>query len=235
VEVRVQALFLLLPVVAVVTGLPEGVPGVLVRLALLGVLVGAVLVHEVGHAVGARARGVRVGHVSLGFLGGVAWIGEPEGRPRVPADTWVPALAGPAASMLLAGALYAVGRAAGHVFPPLEVGPVATDPLAAAIAISLLMGVLNLLPAFPADGGRALHAALTLPLGARGAARAVGAVGLALALALLAWALLLPGWPRSGLLLLGALLLVLSARNEVRLALRRTERDSAVVEPEPPE
>jgi Zn-dependent protease with chaperone function len=75
VEVRVQAFFLLLPFVAVLTGLSEGGAGVAIRLTLLGVLVGAVLAHEIGHVVCARARGVRVGHVGLGFLGGVAWIG----------------------------------------------------------------------------------------------------------------------------------------------------------------
>jgi Zn-dependent protease len=221
VEVRVQALFLLLPLVAVATGLPEGAPGVLVRLALLGVLVGAVLAHEVGHAVGARARGVRVGHVSLGFLGGVAWIGEPEGRLRVPADTWVPALAGPGASLLVAATLFGLALALGHALPPPEVRAVATDPFAAAIAINLLMGTLNLLPAFPADGGRALHAALSRRFGDRRAVRLVGFVGDALALALLAWALVDPDWPRTGLLLLVALLLGMSSRNEARLALAR--------------
>jgi Zn-dependent protease len=229
VEVRVHALFLLLPLVAVVTGLPEGAAGVVLRLGLLGVLVGAVLAHEVGHAVGARLRGVRVDHIGIGFLGGVAWIGGPEGRPRVAADGWVPALAGPAASLLAAAALAAIGVASSKAFPPLEVRAVAADPFAAALAINLLMGGVNLVPAFPADGGRALHSALTARLGDRGAARVVAVVGDALAVGLAAWALIAPDWPRPGMLLLVALLLGTSGRNEVRLAAAR-----AAAPPAPP-
>jgi Zn-dependent protease len=150
----------------------------------------------------------------------------------VPADAWAPALAGPAASLLLAAAIGGVALALGRPLPPPEVRAVATDPLAAALAINLLMGTLNLLPAFPADGGRALQAALSRPLGDRGATRAVGAVGDVLALALVAWALAAPEWPRTGLLLLGALLLAASSRNEARLAALRAA--AAAAPPEAP-
>ncbi len=220
VEVRVHVLFLLLPAVAVVTGLKEGAAGVGLRLGLVGILAASVLAHEMGHALVARARGIRVGHVGLGFFGGVAWIGGADGRPVDPRDEWITALGGPAANLLLSGALLAAVTA-GHGLPPLDVVAIAVDPLAAALAVNLLMGTANLLPVLPADGGRVLRGLLTRGAGGVRATRVVVTLGDATALSGLVWAFADPQWPRTAWLVAGAGLLAAVGRREMALAKAR--------------
>ncbi len=125
------------------------------RLSLIGVALGSVLLHEFGHAVMARMRGLRVGGV---FLHLVPFAYVERGKPG---DELRTALAGPATNLLIAAGLFAVP----HVregFPWLALERWLTDPLWAAFGINLLMGVFNLVPALPADGGRALRAGLML-------------------------------------------------------------------------
>jgi Zn-dependent protease len=127
------------------------------RLGLFGIALGSVLLHELGHAVMAHRRGLAVGGV---FLHLVPFAYVERGSPS---DELRTALAGPVTNLLIAGALFAVP----HVregFPWLELGRWLDDPLWTAFGINVLMGVLNLLPALPADGGRVLRAALLLKL-----------------------------------------------------------------------
>ncbi len=110
-----------------------------------------VLFHELGHAVIARRRGAQVRRVTLLLFGGVA---EVDFEPQRPRDELAAALAGPAVTLamgLLLGALYALTR-----------------PHAAILAASarllaignLGLGLFNLLPGLPLDGGRLLRAIL---------------------------------------------------------------------------
>ncbi|MDJ0521138.1 MAG: hypothetical protein QNJ90_03590 [Planctomycetota bacterium] len=125
------------------------------RLGLIGIALGSVLLHELGHAVMARLRGLKVGGV---FLHLVPFAYVERGSPR---DELRTALAGPVTNLLIAGGLLAVP----HVregFPWLELERWLDDPLWTAFGVNALMGVLNLIPALPADGGRALRAALML-------------------------------------------------------------------------
>jgi stage IV sporulation protein FB len=103
----------------------------------------------------ARLRGLRVGGI---FLHVVPFAYVERGKP---ADELRTALAGPATNVLIAAALFALPQVRGG-FPWLAIERWIQDPLWAAFGINLLMGVLNLLPALPADGGRALRAALML-------------------------------------------------------------------------
>lgn len=109
----------------------------------------AVLAHELAHALVARARGLPVSSITLFIFGGVSNI---EREPGSAGAEFQMAFVGPLTSLLL-GALAllltaAVGRSA---------------PLLSAIlyylgVANLLLGVFNLIPAFPLDGGRVLRA-----------------------------------------------------------------------------
>ena len=125
------------------------------KLLLVGIALASVLVHELGHAWMARRRGLRVGGI---FLHLVPFAYVERGRP---ADELRVAVAGPAVNLAVAAMLYAcpVVRAG---FPWLDLGAWLHDPLWTAFGINLLMGVVNLVPALPADGGRALRAGLML-------------------------------------------------------------------------
>jgi Zn-dependent protease len=114
-------------------------------------LFAGILLHELGHAVVARRRGVEVEEIDLWLLGGVARL---KGEPRRPQDELLFALAGPAVTLML-GAGFAAARllAAGA---PDWVRAFLDYQLQVTVAIL----VLNLLPAFPLDGGRVLRSLL---------------------------------------------------------------------------
>lgn len=131
-------------------------------------LVGSILVHELSHAVVARANGVTVERIVLWLFGGVAQL---RGEPRTPGADLAVAAVGPATSLVLGGG-----------FGVAAVGWVALvgDGLTAATlgylaAINVLLAVFNLVPAAPLDGGRVLRAALWWRTGDRVRAAVVAA------------------------------------------------------------
>ena len=108
------------------------------------------LVHELAHAVVARHYGIRVKQVTLWMFGGVT---ELEGDAPSPKADAAIAVAGPAASLVIGAACIALtwGIGSGGLFG------VAISWLG---AISVVLGVFNLLPGAPLDGGRVLRALL---------------------------------------------------------------------------
>lgn len=135
-------------------------------LLMLG-LFACVLLHEFGHVLVARRGGVEVRSVTLMMLGGVSEIGDVE-RPRL---ELVMAAAGPLVSLALALAFFLGFRTVGRATPDLRFG------LYYLAQINLVLGVFNLLPAFPMDGGRVLRSALTRSLGIVRATKIAAAVG----------------------------------------------------------
>ncbi|MFI9592755.1 M50 family metallopeptidase [Nonomuraea sp. NPDC052265] len=149
------------------------VAGVVIGLLLMASL----LAHELAHALTAKRCGMEVESVTLWALGGVT---EFRDEARTPAGEVATAAAGPAASLLLSGLAFAVAA----VLPP-------GVPRAAAAwlaMMNLILGVFNLLPGSPLDGGRVLHGLLWSRYGDRaradaGAARSGYGIGLALTFA----------------------------------------------------
>ena len=119
-------------------------------------LFGSVLVHEICHAAVARLYGLRTREIVMFPIGGVSRL---ETQPKVKQEPLI-ALAGPAANLIIGIALLATQ----HEFLPLEKLAVPTDAnLIERIALgNLLLGVFNLLPAYPMDGGRILRSLIAL-------------------------------------------------------------------------
>lgn len=141
-----------------------------VRAILATILVFAsVLLHELGHALVARRRKVDTTQIILMPLGGAAMLAE---RPKTPRDELLIAAAGPATSLVLGGLAFLASLA----FPAVEI---ASD----LASINLMIGLFNLVPAFPLDGGRILRAALETRLGPLKATRISARIGRALAVA----------------------------------------------------
>ena len=114
-------------------------------LAFAIVLYLSVLLHEASHALMARRYGFPVSSITLHFLGGMTAI---EGEARKPREEFMIAVVGPLASLVV-GAV-----AAGLWFvTPDGLLQMAVGGLAGA---NLLVGVLNLVPGLPLDGGRVL-------------------------------------------------------------------------------
>ncbi|MFP2906612.1 site-2 protease family protein [Pyxidicoccus sp. 3LFB2] len=148
----------------------------------LGVAVGlfaSVFVHELAHTVYALWRGGRVRSITLMMVGGVSELTEAPPRPR---DEALMALVGPLSSILLAvlfgGATWALQdtRSFNLQFACFYLA-----------SLNLFLGVFNLLPAFPMDGGRIVRAALTGRLGAVRATRVASLMGRCLAVLLGFW------------------------------------------------
>ena len=156
-----------------------------------------ILVHELGHALAARNRGVVAERIILFPLGGGAYI------PEQPRQLWAEVLvyaAGPLANIALAGLAYGllVIRPEGHLLVDYYLqlaGNMVVLPnlwervLGLTFSVNLLLALGNLLPAYPLDGGRILRALLRQPLGARPATVVVTVLGVIIgsALAYLGW------------------------------------------------
>ena len=170
---------------------------ILVALALLGwlgppldglvwitVIFGCIVIHELGHALVARRRGMVVRDIVLLPIGGASEI---EGLADDPSSELAVAIAGPitsvALALALAGAIVVMG---GHIgSPTLATGPLVTRVMWA----NVMLAAFNLLPALPMDGGRVLRALWAREVGfeaatvraarlARALAVAMGVVGI---------------------------------------------------------
>jgi Zn-dependent protease/CBS domain-containing protein len=107
----------------------------------------SVLAHEVSHAVVARRFGLKVGGITLFIFGGATTI---ESDSRSAGAEALIALAGPATSLLVGVALLGTGTLIDTREVQALVGWLGV--------INLALGVFNLLPGYPMDGGRVLRA-----------------------------------------------------------------------------
>jgi Zn-dependent protease len=144
-------------------GLGDGAAYALGLLSALLLFAGIVL-HELGHAVVARRRGVEVDEIDLWLLGGVSRL---HGEPRRAGDELRFALAGPAVTAALLALAAVLRLALGGVLPAW-----ARALLDYQVQVSSLILGFNLLPAFPLDGGRVARALLWLRSGDHDAATA---------------------------------------------------------------
>jgi Zn-dependent protease len=111
----------------------------------------SILVHELGHCIVARHYSIPVRNITLFVFGGVSQISQEASSPRV---EFLIAVIGPVVSLVLGGALLAI-----RLFVPMPQTP-ATALVTWLAIMNLALGVFNLLPGFPMDGGRLLRATI---------------------------------------------------------------------------
>jgi Zn-dependent protease/CBS domain-containing protein len=148
--------FLIVGLIAVVLApnIQEHVPslgsGAYLAGAVLAVLLyGSVLLHEISHALAARAFDMPVTSINLHFLGGATQI---EGEASTPWREFSIAVVGPLTSLAIA----AVGWLALQAVD----GGLIKYTIAYLAGMNLVVGALNLVPGLPLDGGRVLQAAV---------------------------------------------------------------------------
>ena len=131
-------------------------------LALVGIVFGSVVLHELAHALVARGAGVAAKGIILLPIGGITILDEARVLPD-PLNAWKRdiriAAAGPLINLFAAGVAALILTAA---LPSLSL---TTRPLLHSSALlrsivwaNLYLGLFNLLPAYPMDGGRVLRA-----------------------------------------------------------------------------
>lgn len=142
---------------------------------LLVLVFGCVLLHELGHALMARRFGIETADITLYPIGGVARLNR---IPKSPGAEFLIALAGPAVNFVIVLVLLALEIA---VYG-LGASPLFGGLLGWLMVVNLILGLFNLIPAFPMDGGRVLRAALSGWLGRVRATSVAATIGRTLAL-----------------------------------------------------
>jgi Zn-dependent protease len=110
----------------------------------------SILLHELSHTVVALRAGLTVRRISLHLLGGESEFERPADTPGREAGI---AVAGPLVSLLVAGLAFLVAE-------PLDPGTVGRLLAGALMLSNLAVGLFNLLPGLPLDGGRVVSAAV---------------------------------------------------------------------------
>lgn len=165
---------------------PVGQLGMAAVFAVL--LMGSVLLHELAHAAAARTFGYPVAGITLWAMGGFTTFRTP--RTHGPGREAAIAAAGPAATLAVAAVAWVASRAVGS--------GVTHDLLVALTSANVLVGVFNLLPGSPLDGGAIVKSAVWALTGsAETGQRVAGWVGRILAVAVAVSPFLLAATSRS--------------------------------------
>ena len=143
----------------------RGLGGILLAIGVFA----SIALHELGHSWVAIRKGCRVREIMLLPIGGVAKM---ESIPTRPMDEFLMAAAGPAVSFLLAG-----------FFWFLTVTGFFSMLSFSLVVINLGLGLFNLLPSFPMDGGRIFRAFMSPRLGRLKATALAARIGRILAVA----------------------------------------------------
>ena len=205
-----------------------GLSGAALGTLAVSLLFGAVLLHELGHALTARGFGLAVRQVTLLPIGGMA---ELETMPNQPIQELSIALAGPMVNLALAIGLAAIG----WLMDPLLLSDWRSNLMMMAPRGSLALvyyllwanGILfffNMLPAFPMDGGRVVRSALAVWLDYEVSTRVAAWLGrlMAVVIALIGVAgYVMPRFTTNPLFLVVGIVVYFGASHEERSVRRR--------------
>ncbi len=153
IPVELHISFLLLMIFIYLVAILNIIPSINILTAVLITLVFAtVVIHELSHCYLAKRYGIKIQRIVLLPIGGVS---EMEELPKDPAQELRIALAGPTANIIIAGISYVILIIFGSYLTT-----ILTGALYYFIIVNIILGLFNLLPAFPMDGGRILRAFL---------------------------------------------------------------------------
>ena len=191
-------------------------------MALVAIIFGAVILHELGHALVGRHSGIPARAIVLLPIGGVTIFDE--SQPPIP-QNWKRdikiAIAGPVVNFLVGGiSAILVGISLPHL-------RVWSDPYVtpnnlphSLVWANLWLAIFNLLPAYPMDGGRVLRAVFTRKMDAISATRRAVSIGRGFAIAFM-----LAGWWNYWFSVIGIVLFI-AAQMEDRSAVFQSVLDS---------
>ena len=184
--VRVHVTFILLLVwIALSAYGTGGTTAALDSVIFIVLLFACVVLHEFGHILVARRFGIKTPDVTLLPIGGVASL---ERIPEKPGQELAVAVAGPLVNLVIAAVLIV---ASGLLLPvgATQIDDPRVSMMARLAVANLFLAVFNMIPAFPMDGGRVLHAILAMRMGSQQAMQVAARIGQGLAILLGFWGL----------------------------------------------
>jgi len=199
IEIRIHLTFLFLLVFVWTTESSTQDPTAALRgLALVGVIFGSVVLHELGHALVARGAGIPAKGIILLPIGGVTILDESQSIPDA-SKTWQRdvriAAAGPFVNLFIAGVSAAAIAAVIPNFAFLAKPLVHSGNLLRSLVWSnVYLGLFNLLPAYPMDGGRVLRALFTRQMDPIQATQRAVRIGHAFAILFMMVGMLMSNW-----------------------------------------
>lgn len=191
-------------------------------IALVAIIFGSVILHELGHALVGRHAGIPARAIVLLPIGGVTVFDEsqPSLQPNWKRDTRI-AIAGPLVNFVIAGI------AAACIDAALPHSRIWADPYVnsnnlphSLVWANLWLAVFNLLPAYPMDGGRVLRALFSRKMDSVSATRRAVSIGRGFAIAFM-----LAGWWNLWFSIIGIFLFI-AAQMEDRSAVFQSVLDS---------
>lgn len=143
----------------------------------------SVLLHELAHSIVARARGLPVHNIVLFIFGGVSNI---EQEPQTPGTEFFMAFVGPLTSLIIGALSYGL-------LALIRGSHSLVEPILAYLGVAnILLGIFNLIPGFPLDGGRVLRSIIWKVTGNVQRATTIATfVGQAFAYLFILWGILL--------------------------------------------
>ncbi len=153
IPVELHISFLALMLVIYVVAYFNLIPSINLLTAVLITLVFVtVVLHELSHSYVAKRYGIKIKRIVLIPIGGLSEMDE---TPKDPAQELRIALAGPVANLVIALISYII-----LIIFTASLSTVLLGAIYYFVIVNLLLGLFNLLPAFPMDGGRILRAFL---------------------------------------------------------------------------
>ena len=153
IPVELHLSFLLLMVLIYIVAFLKIIPAInLITAVLITLIFATVVIHELSHSYLAKRYGLKIERIVLLPIGGIS---EMEELPKDPSQELRIALVGPLSNLVIAAITFIILIILG---PYLSI--ILTGALYYFTIVNLILGLFNLLPAFPMDGGRILRAFL---------------------------------------------------------------------------
>jgi Zn-dependent protease len=178
IDLKVHASFLIILVLAAMSGAAAGLLGMAFGVGLVLLVFLCVTLHEFGHSLTAQRFGIEVREIVLLPIGGVAVFSR---NARTPVHELLIALAGPAVNVVIAVTIaLLLGVVPGwEIFNlfgrRIEVS--VQGILNFMLGANVMLALFNMIPAFPLDGGRVLRALLAMRKSQADATRIAAGVG----------------------------------------------------------
>ena len=222
IPIRVHATFLLLLFfIGIVGSKQAGASGAIFGMVSIAFIFFCVILHEMGHSLVAVHYGIDVKDIVLLPIGGVSRM---EDIPEDPKKEITISLVGPLVSFGLAFFFFLIAKATGQNIEIRNLSLFSGNLVGNLFWINLILGMFNLVPAFPMDGGRVLRGILAASMGSLRATKIAVSVGQVFAILLFFFGIFFNWW-----MALIAIFIYLGAEAEEKMvALRATLGKSPV-------